>query len=86
MNSLTSSRFRKQYKQLPEKIRNKFKERLHVLWNDQKNRSLNLHKVRYMGEVYTSMNITGDHRALFRQIDEETIEFRAIGTHSQLYG
>ena len=46
---------------------------------------LNNHPLRgtYMG--YRSMNIAGDLRAIYRQIDTETYFFIALGPHKKLY-
>lgn len=33
-----------------------------------------------------SINITGDLRAIYEEIDFETIRFLRIGTHHELYG
>ena len=78
--------FIKQYKKLSQKIRNQFKERLQLFRVDQRNRLLNLHKVDRRGEVYISMNVTGDYRALFLWEGRARVRFYQIGTHSQLYG
>lgn len=39
-----------------------------------------------MFEQYRSIDVTGDIRAIYKTIDEYTIEFAYIGTHHELYG
>lgn len=34
---------------------------------------------------YRSINITGDYRALYKQVSEKEVIFVKLGTHSQLY-
>ena len=49
--------------------------------------SPSLHHHPLSGEFsnYRSINITGDYRALYKQIDKNHVIFVKLGTHSQLY-
>ena len=78
--------FIKQYKKLPQKTQNQFRKRLDLFRVDRRNRLLNLHKVDRRGDMFVSMNVTGDYRALFLWEGKEKARFYQIGTHSQLYG
>ena len=78
--------FIKQYKKLPHKRQSQFRERLKLLQINREDRLLNLHKVDRRGDVFISMNVTGDYRALFLWEDKDRVRFYNIGTHSQLYG
>ncbi len=81
-----SKKFIKEFKKCPSHIKTNFKTRLNVFIDNQHHPILNNHSL--MGELrgYRSINVTGDWRAIFREIDgEKIIYFVAIGTHSQLY-
>ena len=84
-----SGRFEKDLKKSPRKIQIAFKNRLEVFLFDKFNPILNNHSLtgKYFG--YRSINVSGDWRAIFEEkIDEEGekyINFRILGTHSELY-
>lgn len=81
-----SKKFIKDFKRCPKNIKNNFKLRLEIFIQDKNNSLLNNHNL--LGELkrYRSINITGDWRAIFEDIDDgEIVYFVAIGTHSQLY-
>ena len=81
-----SKNFIKDFKRCPEYIKSKFKSRLDIFIQDQNIVILNNHSL--IGELkgYRSINITGDWRAIFEDINNgEVAYFVAIGTHSQLY-
>lgn len=81
-----SKKFIKEFKKCPVNIKNSFKTRLVIFINDQYNSILNNHPL--IGELknYRSININGDWRAIFEEVDGgKIIYFVAIGTHSQLY-
>lgn len=46
---------------------------------------LNDHQLTGDLEGKRAFNITGDIRVVYRQIDEEAIEFLDIGSHNQVY-
>jgi len=81
-----SKKFIKEFKKCPVNVKINFKARLEMFINDQYSSILNNHPL--IGELknYRSINITGDWRAIFEEIDDEQIVyFVVIGTHSQLY-
>lgn len=85
MNVSSHKGFEKDYKKLPKKIQEKFKERILLFQEDQFDPVLNNHSLRgqYLG--YRSINITGDLRAIFKKNGNDII-FVAIDSHSNLYG
>ena len=85
MKILFSARFEKQYEKLPQKVREKFDERLDLFRHDPRDPALNIHKLHGEKKQFISMNVTGDCRALFVRVDKKTVIFSRIGTHSQLY-
>ena len=84
MRFLFRRKFRRQYKQLPEHIKEKFKERRDLFQKDPHHPLLRIHALRGDRKPYKSMNITGDYRALF-VIEGDEVAFSEIGTHSELY-
>jgi len=81
-----SKKFIKEFKKCPEKIKTNFKIRLELFINNQYHPILNNYSL--IGELknYRSINISGDWRAIFKEIDGgQIIYFVAIGTHSKLY-
>lgn len=81
-----SKKFIKEFKKCPVNVKTNFKARLEIFINDQYHSILNNHPL--IGELrnYRSININGDWRAIFEEMDDgKIIYFVAIGTHSQLY-
>jgi mRNA-degrading endonuclease YafQ of YafQ-DinJ toxin-antitoxin module len=77
-------KFKKQFKKLPEDIQVKFFERLGILVSYPRSSILNVHLLKGSMSNLTSMNVTGDYRAIFVE-KKDKIEFHMIGTHSNLY-
>lgn len=61
-------------------------ERLALLVADESNPLLDNHKLHHPYDGYSSINITGNIRLVYKKIDAETYYLRAVGTHHQLYG
>jgi addiction module RelE/StbE family toxin len=81
-----SSRFEKSLNKSPRKIQIAFRNRLEIFLSDKFNPILNNHALTGKYEGYRSFNITGDWRAVFRELDGgERVYFDLLGTHSQLY-
>jgi addiction module RelE/StbE family toxin len=80
-----SSKFKKKIKKIPLDISNKFKERVKLFEKDKFNPLLNNHKLHGEYEGSSSINITGDFRAIFEYINKDYILFSDIGTHPELY-
>jgi len=81
-----TSKFHKNYHKSPRKIQTAFKNHLNIFLKDKFHPLLNNHALtgRYKGN--RSINITGDWRAMFRELKGgKVIYFDVIGTHSQLY-
>ena len=80
-----SSNFKKRIKKLPQSISEKFYIRLEIFLKDRFNPILNNHKLHGEYEGFSSINVTGDYRAVFEYINENYILFSDIGTHPELY-
>lgn len=68
----------------PEKIRERFEERLSIFLDNPFSPELNNHPLRGEYSGCRSINVTGDWRAIFKKAGEDVC-FVDIGTHSQLY-
>lgn len=81
-----SKKFIKEFKKCPTNIKTNFKARLEIFADDRYNPILNNHPLTGELRNYRSINITGDWRAIFEEMNGSQIAyFVAIGTHSQLY-
>jgi addiction module RelE/StbE family toxin len=80
-----SKQFKKDFKKLPKKARVQFRSRIEIFKQDQNNAQLNKHKLNSPYNGFYSINISGDTRAIYEQINKNKALFIKIGTHSQLY-
>jgi addiction module RelE/StbE family toxin len=76
--------FKKQYKKLSSKLRNKCDERVALFKKDPFAVELNNHALQGEYDGYRSINITGDLRAVY-EIVGDCSYFIFIDTHSNLY-
>ena len=86
MKVLTHKKFDKAFKKIPAVLRKKFAQKIDLLKTNPLDSQLNNHALtgEYLG--CRSIDINGDWRVIYEQIDNETIRLLIIGTHSQLYG
>lgn len=75
--------FKKSYKKLPPKVKEKLEDRLRLFAKDEFDPILNNHSLKGKWLGYRSINITGDLRAIFKRGTGEVI-FSAIDSHSNL--
>ena len=80
------NRFTKRFRKLPSKVQAKFAERATLFYREPFHPLLNNHAVEFAYPNWRSINVTGDYRALFEVVDDDTAVFIKIGTHSELYG
>ena len=76
--------FLRDYKKLSKNIKEAFRNRIKTFQENKFNQILNNHKLHEEFSGQRSINITGDIRAIYKECDE-IIEFRRIGSHSELY-
>jgi len=79
-------KFDKQYKRLKLSVQEKFKERRNIFLLDQFHPLLANHPLNSPFAGSRSINITGDYRAIFKQISDDLIIFTDVGTHHELFG
>ena len=77
--------FLKDFKKLPIKAKEKFKQRQLLFEKDEFDPVLNNHALKGKWLGYRSINVTWDVRAIFKR-DTESVVFVAIDKHSNLYG
>ena len=78
--------FERQYKKLSREVQEKIGQRLALLVMNERDPLLNAHKLHQPYDSYSSINITGDIRLVYRKLNAETFYLRAVGTHHQLFG
>ncbi len=77
--------FKKDLKKLSKKSQERFFERLDVFVANPFHPVLNNHQLHGKLKSRRSINITGDIRAIYEQIDNNTVVFLIIAKHSELY-
>jgi addiction module RelE/StbE family toxin len=77
--------FLKSYSKLTDKFKNAVKERLRIFADDPFSIILNNHPLKGKYDGYRSINISGDLRAIYKELNEKEVIFVLIGTHSKLY-
>jgi addiction module RelE/StbE family toxin len=74
--------FKKSYKKLTANLCIKVNTRINIFIEYQFDQILNNHKLKGIYESYRSINISGDLRAIYRNINEDEVIFIKLGTHS----
>lgn len=84
-----STKFIKQYKKAGKKNQDKTDNVILISSNNQRDPQLRNHSLSGKYQGHRSIDITGDWRAIYREMIDQNNEpyayFIAIGTHSQLY-
>jgi addiction module RelE/StbE family toxin len=84
--SITYSKvFKKMFRKNNTWVQNKFSERISLFIQNKNHPLLNNHPLEVIWVGCRSINISGDFRAVYEEIDNDCFEFVAIGTHSELY-
>lgn len=85
MNVVFHKRFEKMAAKLTARVKQKMVERITLFSQDPTDVRLRSHSLYTPYKGSYSIDITGDYRAIYELIDDETALFTHIGTHSQLY-
>jgi len=80
-----SKTFSKQYNKAPQRIQQAFDKRFKMFVKNPFDSILNNHLLKGTLKGYKSINVTGDWRAIYLQINFRITVFEVLGTHSQLY-
>jgi len=85
MNILYSSKFIRNYKKLPNKIKNLTEEKENIFRQNPFDKKLKTHKLsgkfRKKIEKYWSFSVDHKYRIVFRFTNKNTVHFYLIGTH-----
>lgn len=84
-----SHHFLKCVARVPVSVQVALEKRVALFAVDRRHPILNVHPLHGHWRGFFSMNVTGDWRALYRNLGDghvEWVEFTNIGTHSELYG
>ncbi len=73
--------FKKSLKKRDNFIQKKTSERIKLFRQDPFNVLLDNHKLHGEYEGYSSINVTGDFRAIFKYLTNDQVVFYYIGTH-----
>lgn len=83
---IRSSEFDRHFKKLPFKIREKISDRLRIFIQNEFSPILNNHKLSGKSKDCRSLNVTGDYRIVYREIEGSLYLLVDVGTHSDLWG
>ena len=86
MRVLRSTKFDKQFSKLPVRLQEAYIERNRLFRENRRHPLLHDHALAAEWVGHRSINVTGDYRAVYRQLDAESYLFVAIGTHHELFG
>ncbi|MFH1178706.1 MAG: type II toxin-antitoxin system mRNA interferase toxin, RelE/StbE family [bacterium] len=85
MHIVYSTRFKKHYRKLSRTLQIKTDERIILFANDPFHPFLNNHPLHGEHNDKRSINIGGDYRIVYREIEPSVFLLIDIGTHSELY-
>jgi len=85
MKILFHRNFNRSYKKLPSRAKERFKERLLLFANNPFDPLLNNHNLHGKWQDYRSINISGEVRAIYKNINKTEVEFVLLDTHGNLY-
>ena len=86
MKYVLSKNFEKQFSKLPKNIKEKTIKQLEIFVKNPFDQKLNNHNLSGKQKNQRSINITGDIRAIYAEIEKgELVIFVTIGSHSNLY-
>ena len=80
----TSSRFRKSYKKLPNRIKKNAREKEKIFRTNPFDARLDTHKLHGKYKEYWAFTVINQYRIIFAFIESERVDFIDIGTH-QIY-
>jgi addiction module RelE/StbE family toxin len=85
MHFVPSKRFKRHYRKLPSALQARADERLSLFSEDPFCPQLNNHPLHGEHSDKRSINIGGDYRIVYREIETSIYLLIDIGTHSELY-
>ena len=86
MRLVPSTRFKKHYRKLSKVLQKKADDRLKLFIEEPFDSLLNNHSLHGEHKDKRSINIGGDYRIVYSEIEKSAYLLIDIGTHSELYG
>jgi len=86
MRIVFAKQFTKRFKKLPKHFHRTFEERLFLFEQNRKRHVLHDHALSGEWAGHRSINIIGNYRAIYKEVEVDVFKFVTIGTHSELYG
>lgn len=86
MQYILSKGFQKDFARLPKRTKAQTITTLMVFVEDPINPKLRVHPLKGKWLGHFSIDVTGDTRAVYFIVEDNLVQFVAIGSHSQLYG
>lgn len=86
MEYVLSKHFEKQFAKLPRNVKTKALVAFEMFVEDPEAVVLRNHALAGTWNGYRSINMTGNVRAVYTQVNKAVVRFVAIGTHGELYG
>ncbi len=77
--------FKKELGKLSKKHQTQFSKKLEIFYENPFDPILNNHSLFGQLKNARSINVTGDIRTVYEQINKDTVLFLKIGSHSELY-
>ena len=78
--------FKKRYRKISTSEQKKCDERIAIFMREPFHRLLNNHALSGTYHGYRSINVTGDLRAMYEPVSENSAFFILLGSHAELYG
>ena len=78
--------FKKQYRKLRDEEQQRFRKRRNLFLKNPFHPLLNNHPLHGAYRCYRSINVDGDLRVIYEEINSYTALFILIDTHSNIYG
>lgn len=78
--------FQKRIQKLPRSVREAYKVRRDLFIRNPFDPMLNNHSVDRRFPGCRSINVTGDYRVIYEEVEKGVAWFLRIGTHPELYG
>ena len=85
MKVIFHKNFRKEFKKLKQSEQKRALSRINIFQNDPFDEILNNHELKGRLSGFRSINLSGDLRAHYTLVSEDTAFFVLLGTHSDLY-
>lgn len=86
MRAIFHKKFRRRYEKLQQGEKRSAEERIRLFYENPFHPLLENHALHGVWQGCRSINITGDLRAVYEEINSDTAHFVALGTHPELYG